>query len=79
MQSVIDCDAWSARDLCVIGKNTDFVTFLSNYVLYFAKKNVDTWELGDIISRYKRVNSLVKIIKEKFGNLKTCRYREMSI
>jgi len=24
------------------------------------KKNVDTWELGDIIGRYKR-NSLVKI------------------
>ena len=45
--------------LCVIGKNADFVKFLSNYVLYFAKKNVDIWEFGDIIGRYKR-NSLVK-------------------
>jgi len=43
------------------------------------QKHVDIWELGDNRGRYKR-NSLVKIIKEKkFGNLKTCQYKEMSI
>ena len=31
-----------------------------------------------MIGRNKR-NSLVKIMKEKLGNLKSCRYREMSI
>ena len=65
-------------DLYAIGKNVDFKTFGSNYVLSFAK-NMSIYESwGDIIGRYKR-NSLVKILKEKFGNFKTYRYREMLI
>ena len=42
-------------DICVNGKNAVYLV---------------TFFLGDIIGRYKR-NSLVKIMKEKFGNLKT--------
>ena len=64
-------------DVGVIGKNADFVTFFSNYVLNFAK-NMSIYENWEINRSNKR-NSLVKIMKKKFGSLKTCRYREMSI
>ena len=41
MQSVID------SDLCVIGKNANFVTFFSNYVLNFAKNMLiyENWKI----------------------------------
>ena len=61
--------------------NRDF--FLGSMIMgYFCwivlsfEKNMSIYELGDLIGRYKR-HSLVKILKEKFGNLKSCRYREM--
>ena len=75
MQSVIDSIAWSARSLCVIGKNADFVTFFIELYSKLCQRHADMWELEYVIGQYKR-NSLVKILKEKFGNLKTCRYIE---
>ena len=75
MQSVIDSIAWSARSTY----DWQECWFCDSFLILCSKlcqKYVDMWKLGDIIGWCKR-NSLVKILKEKFG--KTCRYREMSL
>ena len=65
-------------DLCVIGKNVDFVNFFSNYVLSLPK-TCRYMRVG----RYNRYNiirdSIIKILKEKIENLKTYLYRKMLI
>ena len=77
MHTVIDSIAWSARSMCH-WQECKFCDIFLEICSKHGQKHVDIWEFGDIIGRYKR-NYLVKIMKEKFRNLKTCRYREMSI